>query len=217
MHNKLFNNVKFLGFTLAEVIITLGIIGIVAEMTIPTLLHSYKKQVLETKVKKFYSTWSQVYKTLRANQVTVDTSMLTTYDNADEIFNFFEANYAPYLRTVKKAKTTKGMYAVLPDGSAVYMRKNAYSAGNPEGNIYLNYCIKVDACVNMNESVSPHAAVDGAKTFNFYLDGSPPTYGWDRTRQQAFDKCAVAGTRDSCTVLLYVDGWEIKDDYPVKY
>ena len=35
------NVVKF-GFTLAEVLITLGIIGIVAAMTIPTLLHEYK-------------------------------------------------------------------------------------------------------------------------------------------------------------------------------
>lgn len=33
--------VKF-GFTLAEILITLGIIGIVAAMTIPTLMHEYK-------------------------------------------------------------------------------------------------------------------------------------------------------------------------------
>ena len=33
---------KELGFTLAEVLITLGIIGVVAAMTIPTLIHEYK-------------------------------------------------------------------------------------------------------------------------------------------------------------------------------
>ena len=35
---------KFLGFTLAEVLITLGIIGIVAALTIPALIGNYQKQ-----------------------------------------------------------------------------------------------------------------------------------------------------------------------------
>ena len=33
------------GFTLAEVLITLGIIGIVAAMTIPNLIENYQKKV----------------------------------------------------------------------------------------------------------------------------------------------------------------------------
>lgn len=37
------------GFTLAEVLITLGIIGIVAAITIPTLIHAYKVKVVETR------------------------------------------------------------------------------------------------------------------------------------------------------------------------
>ena len=43
------------GFTLAEVLITLGIIGVVAAMTIPTLMMNYQKQVWESKLKKAYS------------------------------------------------------------------------------------------------------------------------------------------------------------------
>ena len=37
------------GFTLAEVLITLGIIGIVAAITIPTLIHAYKVELVETR------------------------------------------------------------------------------------------------------------------------------------------------------------------------
>ena len=33
------------GFTLAEVLITLGVIGIVAAMTIPTLVNNYQEKV----------------------------------------------------------------------------------------------------------------------------------------------------------------------------
>lgn len=43
---------KKTAFTLAEVLITLGIIGIVAAMTLPTLIGNYKKKVWETSFKK---------------------------------------------------------------------------------------------------------------------------------------------------------------------
>lgn len=43
------------GFTLAEVLITLGIIGVVAAMTIPTLIANAQKKATAMKVKAFYS------------------------------------------------------------------------------------------------------------------------------------------------------------------
>ncbi len=49
-------------FTLAEVLITLGIIGIVAAMTLPTLITNYQKKQTATHLKKFYSTMQQAIK-----------------------------------------------------------------------------------------------------------------------------------------------------------
>lgn len=43
-------------FTLAEVLITLGIIGIVAAMTLPALMADYRAKELEVRFKKAYST-----------------------------------------------------------------------------------------------------------------------------------------------------------------
>lgn len=47
------------GFTLAEVLITLGIIGVVAAMTIPTLIANYQKQQYVVGLKKGYSEFNQ--------------------------------------------------------------------------------------------------------------------------------------------------------------
>jgi prepilin-type N-terminal cleavage/methylation domain-containing protein len=44
------------GFTLAEVLITLGIIGVVAALTIPALVGKYQEKVLKTQFKKMYAT-----------------------------------------------------------------------------------------------------------------------------------------------------------------
>lgn len=56
-----FKNLRglFQGFTLAEVLVTLGIIGVVAAMTMPSLISNYQKKVLENQFKKSYSTISQ--------------------------------------------------------------------------------------------------------------------------------------------------------------
>ena len=54
------NDKKKAAFTLAEVLITLGIIGIVAAMTMPMLVRDYRKLVLENLFKKGYSIAQQV-------------------------------------------------------------------------------------------------------------------------------------------------------------
>ena len=50
-----YNLTKSSGFTLAEVLVTLGIIGVVAAMTIPTLMQNYQRQSYVTQLKKVYN------------------------------------------------------------------------------------------------------------------------------------------------------------------
>lgn len=49
------------GFTLAEVLITIGIIGVVAAMTLPSVILNYQEKATMTKVKKAYSIINQAY------------------------------------------------------------------------------------------------------------------------------------------------------------
>ena len=57
---------KKAAFTLAEVLITLGIIGIVAAMTLPALINNYKEQEIITRVKKTYTTIAQALELVQA-------------------------------------------------------------------------------------------------------------------------------------------------------
>ncbi len=49
-----------LGFTLAEILITLGIIGVVAAITIPGLIQNAKNRERQVQLQKAYSDWNQV-------------------------------------------------------------------------------------------------------------------------------------------------------------
>ena len=60
------DNVRKAAFTLAEVLITLGIIGVVAALTIPTLIANYKEKEIITKAKKDYSLVMQAFKLAQA-------------------------------------------------------------------------------------------------------------------------------------------------------
>ena len=53
-------------FTLAEVLITLGIIGVVAALTLPNLIANYQNKVLAARAKKAYSSISQAIKMAEA-------------------------------------------------------------------------------------------------------------------------------------------------------
>ena len=56
---NLMPNQGFSGFTLAEVLLTLGIIGVVAALTIPAVIQNYQAIVLHAQLKKSYSTLQQ--------------------------------------------------------------------------------------------------------------------------------------------------------------
>ncbi len=67
---------RMTAFTLAEVLITLGIIGVVAAITIPGLINNYKANKLRTQFLKSYSTIQQAFKLMQEDDASLDP---TTY------------------------------------------------------------------------------------------------------------------------------------------
>ncbi len=62
------HSLKKAAFTLAEVLITLGIIGVVAAITLPTLIKNYQKQVWVNQLKKEVSVLQNAVRTIIATE-----------------------------------------------------------------------------------------------------------------------------------------------------
>lgn len=62
------NKRKLFAFTLAEVLITLGIIGVVAAMTIPILMSKYQEKVYKAQYKQIFSELNQAMKSLEDDE-----------------------------------------------------------------------------------------------------------------------------------------------------
>ena len=80
-------------FTLAEVLITLGIIGVVAAMTIPNLITSYKAHRFRSQFLKSYSTVQQVFKQMEADDVSLDPESYPTRTFYKSFMKYLQAPF----------------------------------------------------------------------------------------------------------------------------
>lgn len=93
------------GFTLAEVLITLGIIGVVAALTIPTLISSYQKKVMSARNKKFVSTINQsVLRSTADNGAPHEWVSGILYHNPDALYDWFDTYIMKYMKILKNCR-----------------------------------------------------------------------------------------------------------------
>lgn len=96
-----------LAFTLAEVLITLGIIGIVAEMTIPTLVQNTQEKVIVVSLKKAYSVLTQAYiMTVNDNGTPNSWALSEDYAGSKVIMD----NFAKYMNVIKRCDAEVGCF-----------------------------------------------------------------------------------------------------------
>lgn len=121
---------KKLGFTLAEVLITLGIIGVVAAMTIPTLITKYEKRTTLTQLKQTVSQISNGFKLYMANENMYDLSAtkLGSNDSAEqkaELEKIF-TTYFKLSQNCNGAMYAKGQYECFPSHYSNFKGTNSY-------------------------------------------------------------------------------------------
>lgn len=88
------SNSQLKGFTLAEVLITLGIIGVVAAITIPSLISKVQRAQIEAQVKENYSSVAQAMRMADADDVEAMPVTVSVQGMKDWFNNFL----APYMK-----------------------------------------------------------------------------------------------------------------------
>jgi len=214
---KLHDNRKF-AFTLAEVLITIGVIGIIAAMTLPSLIEQHEKKVTAAKLKKFYTVMQQaIMLSEKDNGDLIYWMPPAPYKNNEVLEKWYNTYLDQHIKSLHKEKINPHYYqATLADGSGFI----AYHSNN---SIEIFYCTDIKYC-------SPEI-FDGRHSFLFTINPDFPSklitsltnqQNWNR--QQLLNDCekglidyGVISTKDkrhACARLIQTDGWEIKPDYP---
>lgn len=215
------------GFTLAEVLITLGLIGVVAAMTMPTVVANYQKQAAVSKMKKFYTNINQVF--LRAQ---VDNGEYSTwsYDNVEDYYNKY---LKPYLKNVDKIQKNVGimglisrdcsMRVVFADGTQAIITTCSEPLFGNNGKGVILFDTKVH---EHNSEYSSYIKYPTRERFTFIInDKGVVTFPLlNATRKSNLDLCRKFSAGNgidygsngyvTCSTVIYKDGWKISDDYP---
>ena len=226
---------KRLGFTLAEVLITLGIIGVVAAMTIPALMTNYQKRSFVSKLQKAISTINQAYM-LSYNDLGDVTGTQAKEMGSEAYFNTY---WAPYLKGITICTTYKEYgYAkgnpwskrdeVVTNATAAVTAPNARTTFyTPDGMLYIIF----NSVGNSDDTSSPVTTilvdVNGPKPPNsygkdtFFLQrnteiggkGIQP-YCSSFSNTMLLNNCSKNGSGECCAEKIRRDGWKIAKDYP---
>lgn len=229
-------------FTLAEVLITLTIIGVVSALTIPTLTQNIEKQKTVTALKKAHAELAQV-----VERAKVEHGDVKDWDFNLSGFEFFDTYLNNYLivQTVTRAEFNKqnnikykeisgkeetglsifrfgeGRFLTLPSGAHIMQT---------ETNYYNNYYGRRGINIDINGLAPPNTL--GKDVFFFVIlqeNGRVvPHYFDDQElfkelpdRKKLKDgpssfryQCNKQGRGLWCGALIYADGWKISKDYP---
>ena len=232
-HVSCSQNICRAAFTLAEVLITLGIIGVVAAMTMPVLIQKYQNQVTEARLKKFYSIMNQAI--LASESVNGEKEYWNSYFSgrsvsADTVEAWFNLYFAPYMKIMKTDKNSDGggshgkVFSVyFPDGSMLrqsfainYADWVFYPKGGKDCNEKERTTGELGKCAflfyyNPNSSDKNHTK-KGFEPFKYRWDGDP-----DKLKQACYTSSSVIASGMNpgayCTALIQYNGWKIPKDY----
>ena len=184
---------KRFGFTLAEVLITLGIIGVVAAMTIPTLISNTHGAQFKTAYKKALSTLNQA---VVMNVALEDTDLSTLdADTSNAGDNPTTGSLGAMLSARMQSATdiTDSYFAASPSLGGLVYRKTVTCT---DAGVPADECTAADEEVETNVTLTAPSATTW-KVFSF-ADGT--SFGYLKT---AADCNAI---KDTCIGFIDVNG-----------
>ncbi len=231
---------KRCAFTLAEVLITLGIIGIVAAMTMPSIVADYQKKQTVTQLKKVYSELAQA-----AEMAKLEYGDPSSWDysvNGSEFFNKYLSSYTEISNTTIGVVRLNGIkYYGASGAEEIYLTAlydDADIIALPSGTqIFASNTIPPTSdrsikrkgfVIDLNGFKRPNKFGRDLFLLSVTENGVRPMSNDDnepsdvvRTRAELRDgpsaqgyQCNTQGRGMWCAALIIVDGWQISDDYP---
>ena len=226
-----------IAFTMAETLVALLIVGVIAATTIPNLVQNYKKHVVETRLQQAYSMLTQV-----VNRAQADYGDIDTWSKE----NYVETYILPYLNKMTKVQKTSSSnwsdysFRLTNDmqmSVSFYNNASLNSEGTSRG-----FYTKITVDINGNKK--PNA--QGRDRFNFYIfpegarvyntgggnvaQGIPHAgvfwdgYGTNNSKKVSsyqYRGCGKDVTHTNknsyCIELIAKNGWKVPKNYPYKF
>lgn len=224
---------KLKSMNLAEVLIVIGILGVVSSITIPVLVSNYQKSQTSEQLKKAYSSFEQVIALSEQNNGSTSTWQFTGFATTSAQTNFLNTYILPYLNIAKDCGW------VAPNSSCV--NYNPYYLDGTSMPNSVSYFVFLS-----DGSLLSLTILDSYFSVNYDLNGlQKPNkmgkdifqmgiYTWYTTKPYKFrmrgegtsrstlktvggSTCNFLATDSAgifCGALIQQDGWRIADDYP---
>ena len=219
------------GFTLAEVLITLGIIGIVAAMTLPAITANTRKSETIARLKKFNSMMAQaitlsesvngdsIYWEKDAGSLTEDENGNAIYDNdlgPKATYKFFMKYIAPYIKYYRIEESVQ-----FPDLENPEKFTKIYFADGTEAYVKNGACI--DFYYDVNGERKPNKSGYDIFTLGLcpwhsstYFGNSNRKWGAICSSNDKNDRDELIRKKACPARILELDGWKFKKDYPFR-
>lgn len=200
------------GFTLAEVLVTMGIIGVVAAMTVPTLMQNYQRDSFVTQLHKVYSEVLQAFArdmsdshAVRIREAGISRNgaawFLRTYFktvktcDGSNLSDCFADSYQNLNGTNIRLRDSmsSGSVAVLASGAVIYLQSNGY------------------VIFDVNGKQGPNILGRDLFSFEIANDGTLETSNLDYYVEHFATSCQSATvTYDGgCFAKILNDGWKM--------
>ena len=198
-------------FTLAEVLLTLAIIGVVAALTIPAVITKVTNAQFVTGAKKAYNTLKSI-----EQKAAIDFGDRTLWDPSLSETEYFNKYYKPYLDVLKDCKDDGeegcwgAQYRYLNGGQIDPSHNNlGYNIITSDGmsmkfDIYTRWNVTIS--VDVNGPKGPNVWGKDVYAFEhcFYIGMKP--FGSHYVTADIEDKCYSGGSGDMCIVKVLSEG-----------
>lgn len=221
-------------FTLAEVLITLGIIGIIAAMTLPALIQTNRNKEVEAKLQKIYSTMNQAILLSE-----IDNGPREQWGTSLSAEEFFKKYFLPYINNLSITSFNSyggGNLAVyFSDGTALVtkqsggydyfffpnaknLNENSFAITNENtGDIEREGCGITYFAFLFTPGMKVETVKYNTKGFEPNKYSLEPVTVEAITTSNAQYACKKgAANKAWCAALIQLNGWKIPEDYPFK-